>query len=68
MESGKLKIKAKSFVKRSFDKNDIYPYRPLFSLARKAQREKLSKEKRRLGDFARCDERPTFRRRLTTNF
>ena len=85
---------------------NIYTYWPLFSLSRKAQREKLSvknivvlstnawrvlntpcfflfsrrlnrpqdaptwksKEKRRFRSFARCDERPPFRRRLATNF
>ena len=40
-----------------------------FSLCKKeAQREKLTKEKRRWGSFARCDARPAFRRRRTKNF
>jgi hypothetical protein len=41
---------------------------PLFLLTQKAQKKKLGKKKTPKGDFARCDERPPFRRRHTTNF
>jgi hypothetical protein len=37
-------------------------------IAHRARSCSNQKEKRRLGNFARCDERPPFRRRLATSF
>ena len=39
-----------------------------FSFDAKGAKEKANKKKTPRGDFARCDERPPFRRRNTTNF